>query len=213
MIGLDVFLREHIRHSQALRQRKNLRGNAVHGQERNTRAVHKIQDVQSKIQEYVKKYQQAHLAMVALGRNPQDPRYPELKDQDLYTKNVNEPHNLGDGARLRVGSGGKVIMETCLMQKRLNTPWILNAHFTAAKVQWHWAVQSLTADKKKLKFLHRSSGAQYRGSEKWSLSGMYLHKTVSIILTSRHMPTKLTEDPNGHEFHGDRPRKYTRELH
>ena len=31
---------------------------------------------------------------------PQDPKFgfPELKDEDLYTKRVDEPHNVGDGA-------------------------------------------------------------------------------------------------------------------
>jgi hypothetical protein len=55
-----------------------------------THAVHKIKDVQTKIQDYVKKYRQARSAMITLGCSPEDPRfeYPELKDADLYTKNV-----------------------------------------------------------------------------------------------------------------------------
>ncbi|KAJ7094336.1 hypothetical protein C8R44DRAFT_749527 [Mycena epipterygia] len=95
-------LHEHIRHSQALRQHKNSRKNAVHGQEKNTCAVRKIKDVQTKIQDYVNKYRQARIAMIALGCNPEDPRfeYPELKDADLYTKNVDQPHNLGDGGKV-----------------------------------------------------------------------------------------------------------------
>ncbi|KAJ7612757.1 hypothetical protein FB45DRAFT_874959 [Roridomyces roridus] len=126
-------LREHIRHSQALRHHKNSRGNAVHGQDKNTRAVHKIQDVQTKIQDYVKKYQQARLAMISLGLNTRDSRYPELKDEDLYTKSVNEPHNLGDGSKLegwiwRKGHHG-------------NMSEVEEAEYTldSAKVQWHRA--------------------------------------------------------------------------
>ena len=79
--------------SQALKQHKNSHGNAVHGQEKNTWEVRKIQD-------YVQKYQQAHIAMIALGCNPMEFRYQELKNEDLYTKNVNEPHTLGDGGKV-----------------------------------------------------------------------------------------------------------------
>ena len=95
-------LREHIQHSQALRQHQNARNNAVFGQEKNTQAVQKIRDVQSRIQNYVKNYHHARAAMIALGCNPEDPNFgfPELKDEDLYTKNVNEPHNLGDGKKV-----------------------------------------------------------------------------------------------------------------
>ncbi|KAJ7325490.1 hypothetical protein DFH08DRAFT_817163 [Mycena albidolilacea] len=40
--------------------------------------------------------------MITLGCNPQDPKFgfPELRDKDLYTKNVDEPHNLGDGGKV-----------------------------------------------------------------------------------------------------------------
>ena len=40
--------------------------------------------------------------MIALGCNPENPRfeYPELKDEDLCTKNVDQPHNLGDGGKV-----------------------------------------------------------------------------------------------------------------
>ena len=88
--------------SQALRQHKNARNNAVFGQEKNTQAVQKIRDVQSRIQNYVKNYHHARAAMIALGCNPEDSNFgfPELKDEDLYTKNVNEPHNLGDGKKV-----------------------------------------------------------------------------------------------------------------
>ncbi|KAJ6449999.1 hypothetical protein C8R45DRAFT_947114 [Mycena sanguinolenta] len=39
--------------------------------------------------------------MIALGCDPQDPRFgfPELNDEDLYTKCVDEPNQLGDGAK------------------------------------------------------------------------------------------------------------------
>ena len=65
--------------------------------------------------------------MIALGCNPEDPRfqYPELKDTDLYTKNVDQPYNLGD--RLRVGFGGKASMETRPKQRMLNTHWIVSS--------------------------------------------------------------------------------------
>ncbi|KAJ6506564.1 hypothetical protein C8R45DRAFT_922749 [Mycena sanguinolenta] len=94
-------LHEHIQHSHALRHHKNARNNAVFGQEKNTRAVQKIWDVQTRIQNYVKKYCHAPAAMIALGCNPEDPNFgfPELKDEDLYTKNVNEPDNLGAGKK------------------------------------------------------------------------------------------------------------------
>ncbi|KAJ6474345.1 hypothetical protein C8R45DRAFT_762547, partial [Mycena sanguinolenta] len=94
-------LREHIQHSQALRQHKNVHNNAVWGQAKNTCAVKKIRDVQTRINNYVKKYRHARNAMIALGCDPQDPKFgfPELKDEDLYTKRVYQPHNMGDGAR------------------------------------------------------------------------------------------------------------------
>ena len=40
--------------------------------------------------------------MIALGCNPEDPifGFPELSDEDLYTKNVDQPHNLGDGGKV-----------------------------------------------------------------------------------------------------------------
>ncbi|KAJ7605809.1 hypothetical protein FB45DRAFT_879127 [Roridomyces roridus] len=119
-------LREHIWHSQALRQRKNLRGNAVrvHGQEWNTRAI-------SGVERPGPLYQECQ-------RAAQLRRWGKV-----------------EGWIWRKGYHGNLS----------DMPWILNAHFTAAKVQWHWALQSLTADKKKLKFLHRSSGAQYRKME------------------------------------------------
>jgi hypothetical protein len=74
----------------------------VHGQEKNTRAVQRIKDVQTNIQSYVHKYWQACAAMIALGCNPQAPEFgfPELRDEDLYTKNVDQPHNLGDGGKV-----------------------------------------------------------------------------------------------------------------
>ncbi|KAJ7805868.1 hypothetical protein B0H14DRAFT_2610939 [Mycena olivaceomarginata] len=95
-------LRENIQHSQALRQHKNAYNNVVHGQEKNTCAVQRIKDVQTKIQSYVPKYRQARTALITLGRNPQDPKFgfPELRDKDLYTKNVDQPHNLGDGGKV-----------------------------------------------------------------------------------------------------------------
>ena len=39
--------------------------------------------------------------MIALGCDPGDPNFgfPELKDEDLYAKNVHEPHVLGDGGK------------------------------------------------------------------------------------------------------------------
>ncbi|KAJ7771229.1 hypothetical protein B0H14DRAFT_2402237, partial [Mycena olivaceomarginata] len=76
--------------------------NVVHGQEKNTCAVQRIKDVQTKIQSYVHKYRQACTAMITLGCNPQDPKFgfPELRDKDLYTKNVDQPHNLGDRGKV-----------------------------------------------------------------------------------------------------------------
>ncbi|KAJ6482663.1 hypothetical protein C8R45DRAFT_932267 [Mycena sanguinolenta] len=61
----------------------------IHPQETNTQAVQKIRDVQNRIQNYVKKYCNDHAAMIAIGWNPEDPNFgfPELKDEDLYTKN------------------------------------------------------------------------------------------------------------------------------
>ncbi|KAJ7690456.1 hypothetical protein B0H14DRAFT_2652387 [Mycena olivaceomarginata] len=95
-------LRENIQHSQALRQHKNACSNVVHGQEKNTYAVQRIKDVQTKIQSYVHKYRQAHTAMITPGCNPQNPKFgfPELRDKDLYTENVDQPHNLGDRGKV-----------------------------------------------------------------------------------------------------------------
>ncbi|KAJ7821468.1 hypothetical protein B0H14DRAFT_2599227 [Mycena olivaceomarginata] len=40
--------------------------------------------------------------MITLGCNPQDLKFGflELRDEDLYTKNVDQPHNLGDGGKV-----------------------------------------------------------------------------------------------------------------
>ncbi|KAJ7493919.1 hypothetical protein FB451DRAFT_1020845, partial [Mycena latifolia] len=128
-------LREHIQHNQALRQHKNARNNAVHGQAKNTRAVQKIKDVQTRIQNYVKKYRHARTAMIALGCNAQDPKsgFPELRDEDLYTKNVDEPHKLGDGGKVegwiwRQGHYGN-------LSPAEEAEYVLDS----ARVQWHRA--------------------------------------------------------------------------
>jgi hypothetical protein len=94
-------LRDYIRHSQALKQQKNSRNNAVHGQEKNTRAVKVIKDVEKKIENHRSKYRLAHSAMIKPGCNPADPTFgfPELKDSDLYTTDVNQPHQLGDDSK------------------------------------------------------------------------------------------------------------------
>ncbi|KAJ7838809.1 hypothetical protein B0H14DRAFT_2361481, partial [Mycena olivaceomarginata] len=122
-------LRENIQHSQALRQHKNACSNVVYGQEKNTCAVQRIKDVQTKIQSYVHKYRQARTAMITLGCNPQDPKFgfPELRDKDLYTK--------------------MAIMKICLNQKKLNMSYIVSQsclmdcfrtyYYKAAQVQWH----------------------------------------------------------------------------
>ncbi|KAJ6481348.1 hypothetical protein DFH09DRAFT_950853, partial [Mycena vulgaris] len=128
-------LREHIQHSQALRQHKNARNNAVWGQAKNTRAVKKIRDIQTRIKKYVKKYRHTRNAMIAIGCDPQDPKFgfPELKDEDLYTKRVDEPHNVGDGAKTegwiwRQGYYGNLTDEE-------EAKYVQDS----AKVQWHRA--------------------------------------------------------------------------
>ncbi|KAJ6489120.1 hypothetical protein C8R45DRAFT_929812 [Mycena sanguinolenta] len=107
-------LREHLLHSHALKQHKNARNNAVHGQAKNTRAVQKIKDVQTKIQDR------------SFG-------FPELKDEDIYTKDVHEPHNLGDG--------GKV--EGWIWQQgyygNLSPTEEADYALDSARVQWHCA--------------------------------------------------------------------------
>ena len=92
---------DYIHHSQALKQQNNSHNNAVHGQEKNTRAVKVIKDVEGKIQNHKSKYRLARSAMINLGCNPADPTFgfPELKDNDLYTRDVNQPHQLGDGSK------------------------------------------------------------------------------------------------------------------
>jgi hypothetical protein len=144
-------LLEHIQHSQALRQHKNACSNVVHGQEKNTCAVQRIKDVQTKIQSYAPKYRQARTAMIALGCNPQDPKFgfPELRDEDLYTKNVDQLQNLGDGGKVEgwiwqqgyhenlseVGKAEYVLdcESSCLMD------CFRTYYCTAARVQWHRA--------------------------------------------------------------------------
>ncbi|KAJ7755315.1 hypothetical protein DFH07DRAFT_743385 [Mycena maculata] len=128
-------LREHIQHSQALRQHKNAHSNAVHGQEKNTGAVQKIKDVQTKIQSYVNKHRQARTAMIALGCNPQDPKFgfPELRDEDLYTKNVDQPHNLGDGGKVEGGIWRQGYHGT--LSEVEQAKYVLDS----AQVQWHRA--------------------------------------------------------------------------
>jgi hypothetical protein len=42
-------------------------------------------------------------------------------------KIVDQPHDLGDEGRLRVGFGGKASRETCPKQRMLNTHWIVSS--------------------------------------------------------------------------------------
>ncbi|KAJ7694518.1 hypothetical protein B0H14DRAFT_2419125, partial [Mycena olivaceomarginata] len=127
---------EHIQHCQALRPHKNACSNVVHGQEKNTRAVQRIKDVQTKIQSYVHKYRQARTAIIALGCNPQDPKFgfPELRDEDLYTKNVDQPHNLGDGEKVEEEAEYFLDCESSCLMDCFRT-----YYYTAARVQWHRA--------------------------------------------------------------------------
>ncbi|KAJ6458744.1 hypothetical protein C8R45DRAFT_942580 [Mycena sanguinolenta] len=92
-LGLESLGAEELKLRQACMSTSNT--------EKNTWAVQKIKDVQNRIQNYVKKYCNDCAVMIALGCNPEDPNFvfPELKDEDLYTKNVNEPHNLGYGKK------------------------------------------------------------------------------------------------------------------
>ncbi|KAJ6450266.1 hypothetical protein C8R45DRAFT_946873 [Mycena sanguinolenta] len=105
----------------------------------------KIRDVQTRIQNYVKKYRHTRAAMIALGCNPGDLKFllPELRDEDLYTKNVDQPHNLGDGGK-----------------RRLNMSWILKESNGIELVR-------IWSDGKKLKFWGRvlscNSGIQQNG--------------------------------------------------
>ncbi|KAJ6447374.1 hypothetical protein C8R45DRAFT_948565 [Mycena sanguinolenta] len=119
-------LREHLQHSQALRQHKKAQNNAVFGQAKNTQGVQKIRDVQTRIQNYVKKRPK-------FG-------FPELRDEDLYTKNVNQPHNLGDGGKVegwiwRQGFHGNL---TAAEEAEYVLDYCFNSHHSmAARVQWH----------------------------------------------------------------------------
>ncbi|KAJ6459862.1 hypothetical protein C8R45DRAFT_941924 [Mycena sanguinolenta] len=107
---------------------------------KNTRGVQKIRDVQTRIQNYVKKYRHAHVTMIALGCNPEDPKFgfPQLRDEDLYTKNVDQPHNLGDGGKRRLN-----ILDYCF-----------NSHHSmAAGVQWHRARADMERWQEKVEIL------------------------------------------------------------
>ena len=86
------------RHSDS----KNACNNDVHGQPKNTRAAQKIKDVQTRINNYVRKYRHARAAMIVLGCDPKDPKFgfPELRDEDLYTKSVDQLNNLGEGVEV-----------------------------------------------------------------------------------------------------------------
>ncbi|KAJ6452205.1 hypothetical protein C8R45DRAFT_945755 [Mycena sanguinolenta] len=96
-------------HPQSLWEQKNSNYDKVKliACETNTRTVQKIRDVQSRIQNYDKKYCNDHAVMIAIGCSPEDPNFgfPELKDEDLYTNNVNEPHNLGDVKKVEGWTG------------------------------------------------------------------------------------------------------------
>ncbi|KAJ6505280.1 hypothetical protein C8R45DRAFT_923574 [Mycena sanguinolenta] len=130
---------------------KDARNNAVCGQAKNTQAVQKIRDVQTKIQNYVKKYQHTHVAMIALGCNPEDPKFgfPELRDEDLYTKNVDQPHNLGDGGKVEGWiwqqgfHGNLTAAEEAEYVLDCQSGYLVHCfnshHSMAARVQWHRA--------------------------------------------------------------------------
>ncbi|KAJ7304765.1 hypothetical protein DFH08DRAFT_825329 [Mycena albidolilacea] len=119
--------------------------------------MQRIKDVQTKIQSYVHKYQQACTAIIALRCNPQDPKFgfPELRDEDLYTKNVDQLHNLGDGGKHEYN--GTVLMRI-------------------------WK-----DGKKKLKSLHKSSTMQFKDSTKWRPFELLLLMTIEKIQERRLM--------------------------
>ena len=89
--------------------------------------------------------------MITLGCDPKDPKFgfPELRDEDLYTKSVDQPNNLGDGAKVegwiwRQGHHGNLSAEEeaayvldCKLSYLISC---FKSHCcVAARVQWHRA--------------------------------------------------------------------------
>ncbi|KAJ7302508.1 hypothetical protein DFH08DRAFT_826531 [Mycena albidolilacea] len=136
-----------------------------------------MKDVQTKIQSYVHKYRQARTAMITLGCNPQDPKFgiPELRDKDLYTKNVDQPHNLGDGGKL----------EGWIWQQSYHEN--LSEAEEAEYYEYNGTMLMLIwkDGKKKLKSLHKSSTIQFKDSTKWRPSGLLLLMTIEKIQERR----------------------------
>lgn len=93
-------LRDCIQHGQALRSHKNSKRNFVVGVTRSTRAVTKINEVESKISGHIAKYRQARAAMLALDRPNMTADFPELNSEtDIHTKDVTAPNALNDGGK------------------------------------------------------------------------------------------------------------------
>ncbi|KAJ7458121.1 hypothetical protein FB451DRAFT_964523, partial [Mycena latifolia] len=128
-------LREHIQHSQALDNTRMLVIMLFMVRQRTLEQCKRSR--MSKLGSRItsKKYRHARTAMIALGCNPQDPKFgfPELRDEDLYTKNVDEPHKLGDGGKVegwiwRQGHYGN-------LSPAEEAEYVLDS----ARVQWHRA--------------------------------------------------------------------------
>ncbi|KAJ7257326.1 hypothetical protein C8J57DRAFT_1235049 [Mycena rebaudengoi] len=117
--------------------------------------------------------------MIALGCNPQDPKFGflELRDEDLYTKNVDQPHNLGDGGKVE----GWIWRQG--YHENLSEAEEAEYHgYNGTVLMWIW-----NNGKKKLKALHKSSALQFKDSTKWRLSGLLLLMTIKKIQERRLM--------------------------
>jgi len=87
-------LRAAIKYGRTLNQHRK---DHVHKQGAVTRAKAIIFDAHAKKSFQADKYRAARVAMVALGRT--DNTFPELNDEDMYTKDTMAPHALGDGSK------------------------------------------------------------------------------------------------------------------
>ena len=71
----------------------------VHGQRGNTRAQTLMKSLAKTKHAAADKYRKARAALISLGLSENDPTLKPLHDSDLWMKDINQPHALGDGTK------------------------------------------------------------------------------------------------------------------
>ncbi|KAK7444303.1 hypothetical protein VKT23_015315 [Stygiomarasmius scandens] len=91
-------LRSALRDRKTVLTAKNKPQNYVVGTQRNLRALDVVRQSQDKVAKQRDKYVACRKAMISLGLSDKDSMYPELKDEDMWNKNVVDFIELGESS-------------------------------------------------------------------------------------------------------------------